>query len=237
MVTRREIIIMITARNVSLTYADGTQALKDVNLVIKPGELVYITGPSGSGKTSLLKLFMGMEYISGGSLTVLGQEMARNKEGRIRKIRKTIGPVFQEFKLIEGRTALENVMTGMRFLGISPKKLRIEAENALRKVGLEQKLHSKVERLSWGQAQRVAIARAVARKPVLILADEPTGNLDHENAVHILEILNSFKDNNTAVVITTHATHLIEGFTDATFIRVDSGVVTVERPGQNGGLE
>jgi cell division transport system ATP-binding protein len=225
---------MIIAKNVSLTYADGTQALKDVNLDIKPGDLVYITGPSGSGKTSLLKLFMGMEYITGGSLSVLGQEMARNREGRIRKLRKTIGPVFQEFKLIEGRTALENVMTGMRFLGMSPRKLRIEAENALMKVGLEQKIHTKVENLSWGQAQRVAIARAVARKPVLILADEPTGNLDHENAVHILQILNSFKDNNTAVVITTHATHLIENFSEATFVRVDSGVVTVERSHKEG---
>jgi cell division transport system ATP-binding protein len=222
-------VTMIIAKNISLTYADGTKALRNVNLNIKPGELVYITGPSGSGKTSLLKLFMGMEYITEGSLTVLGQEMTRSKEGRIRKLRKTMGPVFQEFKLIEGRTALENVMTGMRFLGMSPKKIRMEAENALIKVGLEQKIHTKVERLSWGQAQRVAIARAVARKPVLILADEPTGNLDHENAVHILQILNTFKDNNTTVVITTHATHLIEGFSDATFVRVDNGVVTVEK--------
>ena len=220
---------MIKVKNMSLTYADGTEALKNVNLEIKQGELVYITGPSGSGKTSLLKLFMGIEYATQGSISVLGQELGKNREGRIRKLRKSIGPVFQEFKLIAGRTALENVMTGMRFLGMSPKKIKAEAMAALKIVGLEHKIHTRVEKLSWGESQRVAIARAVARKPVLILADEPTGNLDHENAVNILHILNSFKDHNTTVVITTHATHLIEGFTEATFVRVNNGTVTVEK--------
>ncbi|HWT76374.1 MAG TPA: ATP-binding cassette domain-containing protein, partial [Mobilitalea sp.] len=166
---------MIEAKGVSLVYQDGTQALKDVNIEIKPGELVFITGPSGSGKTSLLKLLMGMEYPSSGSLTVLGQSMKRSKGRRIRRLRKKMGPVFQEFKLIEKRTALENVMIGMRFLGISPGKMKAEAIQALTKVGLEHKIKAKVDHLSWGEAQRVAIARAVARKPSLILADEPTG--------------------------------------------------------------
>jgi cell division transport system ATP-binding protein len=220
---------MIQAKGVSLKYQDGTMALKDINLEIKPGELVYITGPSGSGKTSLLKLLMGIEYPSTGSLQVLGQTMEKGKGRKVRKLRKTIGPVFQEFKLIEGRTALENVMMGMRFLGITPKKMKEEARCALTKVGLEHKSHSRVENLSWGEAQRVAIARAVARKPVLILADEPTGNLDHDNALNILHILTSFKDSKTAVVITTHATHLIEGQENATFIHVSGGEITIER--------
>lgn len=224
---------MIEAKNVTLIYQDGTVALKDINFEIKPGELVYITGPSGSGKTSLLKLLMGMEYPSSGSLKVLGETMKRSKSGRIRKLRKRIGPVFQEFKLIQGRTALENVIMGMRFLGVSPKKMKAEATNALKRVGLEHKLKSKVEKLSWGEAQRVAIARAVARKPALLIADEPTGNLDHKNAINILELLNSFRDSNTAVIITTHATHLIEGQEDATFIRVNSGVITIERGGES----
>jgi len=223
---------MIEAKGVSLVYQDGTQALKDVNIEIKPGELVFITGPSGSGKTSLLKLLMGMEYPSSGSLTVLGQSMKRSKGRRIRRLRKKMGPVFQEFKLIEKRTALENVMIGMRFLGISPGKMKAEAIQALTKVGLEHKIKAKVDHLSWGEAQRVAIARAVARKPSLILADEPTGNLDHDNALNILHILNSFCDSNTAVVITTHATHLIENQVNATYIRVNKGEVTVERRGQ-----
>ncbi|MDF2906082.1 MAG: transporter [Herbinix sp.] len=226
---------MIKAKEVSLIYPDGTRALKNINLQIKPGELVYITGPSGSGKTSLLKLLIGMEYSSEGELKVLNEVMRKGNDKKIRKLRKMIGPVFQEFKLIDGRTALENVMMGMRFLGIAPARMREDAENSLKRVGLEHKIHTRVENLSWGEAQRVAIARAVARKPVLILADEPTGNLDHDNAINILELLTSFKDSNTAVVITTHATHLIEGVKNATFVRVNNGEINVQRSGE--GLE
>ena len=222
---------MIEAKDVSLVYQDGTKALKNINLEIKPGDLVYITGPSGSGKTSLLKLLMGVEYVSSGSLKVLGQSMKKGKGRGIRKIRRKIGPVFQEFKLIEGRTALENVMMGMRFLGVSPSKMKSEAEDTLTKVGLEHKIRAKVDHLSWGEAQRVAIARAVTRKPSLILADEPTGNLDHDNALNILHILNSFRDEKTAVVITTHATHLIEGMDNVTYIRVNKGEISIERRG------
>lgn len=224
---------MIDVKGVSLIYHDGTVALKDVNLRIEPGEIVYITGHSGSGKTSFLKLLMGIEYASEGELTVLGQNMKKGKGRRIRKLRKKIGPVFQEFKLIERRTALENVIMGMRFLGISPRKMKTEAISALMRVGLEHKIYSKVENLSWGESQRVAIARAVARKPKLIIADEPTGNLDYQNAINILQLLNSFRDQNTAVVITTHATHLIENQTDATYIKVNKGEVVVERKSGN----
>ncbi len=220
---------MIHAEEVSLRYQDKTLALSQVNLEVKQGELVYITGPSGSGKTSLLKLLMGMEYPSSGSLTVLGQQMRRRKSRSIRKLRRKIGPIFQEFRLIEGRTALDNVMMGMRFLGIRPGRMKKEASAALERVGLGHKKKSLVENLSWGEAQRVAIARAVARKPKLILADEPTGNLDHENAIHILELLRSFRDTDVTVMITTHATHLIEEEAHATFIHVEHGKLTVER--------
>lgn len=223
---------MIEAKGVFLRYRDGTLALKDINLEVEPGELVYITGPSGSGKTSLLKLLMGMEYPTEGSLKVLGQPIAKGGSGRIRKIRRRIGPVFQEFKLIEGRTAMENVMMGMRFLGISPRQMKEDAGLALKRVGLEHKALSRVENLSWGEAQRVAIARAVARKPSLILADEPTGNLDHANALNILDLLTSFKDKNTAVIITTHATHLIQDQRNATFIQVNGGQISIEWRGE-----
>lgn len=219
---------MIIVDKVSLIYPDKTKALTDINLDIKQGELVYITGPSGSGKTSLLKLLMGMEYPTTGRISVLGKSLSRRKYRSVQKIRRKIGPVFQEFKLIEGRTSFENVMMGMRFLGISPKKMRAQAHEALDKVGLGHKKFSKVENLSWGESQRVAIARAVARKPSLILADEPTGNLDYDNAINILSLLKSFKDNDTTVIITTHATHLIEE-ENATFISVNSGKITIER--------
>lgn len=221
--------ITLNAKGVSLTYPNGTVALKAFDLEIEQGDLVFITGHSGSGKTSMIKLFMGTEFSSQGELEVMGQVMKKGKKSRIQKVRRQIGPIFQEFKLIDGRTAMDNVMLGMRFLGVSPRSMREEASLALEKVGLGHKKDSLVEHLSWGEAQRVAIARAVVRKPAIILADEPTGNLDHKNAVHILELLKSFRDYNTTVIITTHATHLIEEEQSATFIHVKQGEITVER--------
>lgn len=222
---------MIEANYVNLTYMDGTVALQNIDLKIELGELVYITGPSGSGKTSLLKLFMGVEYPTTGYLNVLGQSIEKDNKSGIRQLRTKIGPVFQEFRLIKGRNVLENIMLGMRFLDIPSKQLKINANNALSRVGLEHKALSLVENLSWGERQRVAIARAVARKPALILADEPTGNLDKDNAVNILELLNSFKDEKTSVVITTHATHLIDYKKDIKLIQVESGNIHCERLG------
>lgn len=223
---------MIKAKKVSLRYPDGTLALNDIDVTIGTGELVYITGPSGSGKTSLLKTFMGMEYPTSGALRVLDQPMVQGEGKKIRRLRKRIGPVFQEFKLVQGRTVLENVILGMRFLGLPPRQLKENAMDTLKGLGLGHKALTKVENLSWGEAQRVAIARAVARKPVLILADEPTGNLDQDNALIILGLLTSFRDTNTTVVITTHAVHLIENQDNATFLRINGGNITVERRGR-----
>jgi len=220
---------MINAENVSLRYPDGTEALRDINLGIGSGELVYITGRSGSGKTSLLKLLMGMELPTGGSLTVLGQKVEKGRSSGIRQLRLRIGPVFQEFRLIDGRSAFDNVLLGMRFLDAPGKQMREAAQEALEIVGLAHKISSRVENLSWGERQRVAIARAVARKPSLILADEPTGNLDRENATNILGILNSFRNKETSVVITTHATHLIDPSLDAALITMDEGNLRCER--------
>lgn len=222
---------MIEAKGVCLRFSNGTMALNNIDLQVKPGDMVYVTGPSGSGKTSLLKLFMGIEYPTMGSLKVLGQSMTKGQTAGIRQLRKIIGPVFQEFKLIAGRTALENVMLGMRFLDLPQAQLKENACNALVKVGLEHKTLSLVENLSWGESQRVAIARAVARKPVLILADEPMGNLDKANALKILELFTSFLDEKTAVIITTHATHLIEKEKNPRLIRMDTGSLNWERLG------
>ncbi len=224
---------MIRAKEVSLRYPEGTLALKGIELNIGKGELVYVTGPSGSGKTSFLKILMGMEYPTSGSLRVLGQPIVRGKENSIRGLRRNIGPVFQEFKLIEGRTALENVIMGVRFLEIPYKQMKQSAVDVLKKLGLEHKMLTKVENLSWGQAQRVAIARAVARQPALILADEPTGNLDYDNALAILNLLTSFRDVNRTIIITTHATHLIEDYKNATHIRMEDGSMSIERWGKN----
>ncbi|NLM52410.1 MAG: ATP-binding cassette domain-containing protein [Firmicutes bacterium] len=202
---------MIEAKNVSLQYPDGTLALRKINLSVKMREIVYITGPSGSGKTSLLKLLMGIEFPTAGTLKVLGQTLNEREMKKIRWLRTLMGPVFQDFRLVKGRTALENVMLGMRFLDLSLEEMKSRAQEALFKVGLEHKADALVENLSWGEGQRVSIARAVARKPAIILADEPTGNLDKENAQNILELLAAAsRECNAAVIITTHATHLID---------------------------
>lgn len=222
---------MIEAKGVFLRYPEGTMALSDINLKIEAGELIYITGPSGSGKTSLLKLMMGVEYPTEGNLAVLGQPILRGQEAGIRRLRMAIGPVFQEFRLIKGRTAMENVMLGMRFLDLPRSQIKESAEAAIKQVGLAHKASALIENLSWGECQRIAIARAVSRKPALILADEPTGNLDKENAMNILALLTSFKDKNTAVVITTHATHLIEGEKHARTIHMKQGSIDCERLG------
>lgn len=222
---------MVEAKGVFLKYPDGTVALKDVNLQVIPGDIVYITGPSGSGKTSLLKLLMGVEYPTEGNIRVLGQPIEKGQESGIRRLRTAIGPVFQEFRLIKGRTALENVMLGMRFLDVPKGQLKDNARVAIKNVGLENKELSLVENLSWGECQRIAIARAVARKPALILADEPTGNLDKDNALNILELLTSFKDKSTAVIITTHATHLIEAHGYTKHIQMHKGIIDFERLG------
>lgn len=224
--------MVIEAKGVHLVYGNGTEALKDVNLKIDKGEIVYVTGPSGSGKTSLLKLFMGIEYPTEGELKVLNLSIKKEEENNIRKMRRLIGPVFQEFKLIKGRTALENVMLGLRFLDIPHRKIKEESIIALEKVGLGHKKDSLVEHLSFGETQRVAIARAVVRKPSIILADEPTGNLDIDNALKIMNLLTSFRDENTAVIITTHATHLLEECVEGKHLRVNNGVITVESRGE-----
>lgn len=214
---------MIIAKNLSLQYADGTNALKNIDLHIKAGELVYITGPSGSGKTSLVKLLMGMESPSTGQLEVLSHSMNRIDIKKLVALRQSMGPVFQELKLINGRTVLDNVILGMRFLPIPKNQWKALATDALDKVKLSHKTLSYTENLSWGEKQRVAIARAIVRKPSLIIADEPTGNLDRENAVNILDLLNSLRKNDTSVIITTHATHLINSEAVSQLIHIESG--------------
>ncbi len=222
---------MIEVKKVSLRYRDGTLALNNIDLTIGNGELVYITGPSGSGKTSLLKLLMGMEYPTSGTVKVMEKIISEGKPEGIRNMRKKIGPVFQELKLVPGRSAMENVLMGIRFLDFSRKEMRENADEAIKKVGLSHKAKSMVENLSWGEAQRVSIARAIARNPRLILADEPTGNLDQDNAVNILNILSSFRQPDTSVVVVTHATHLIENIKNITIIQMAQGSISIEKRG------
>lgn len=214
---------MIKAIDLSLQYKDGTFGLNNVNIEIPTGELVFITGPSGSGKTSFVKLILGMEKLTQGELLVLDYKMKSIKDNELIKLRQAIGPIFQDFKLLPGRSVYDNVLVGMRFLDIDKILMYEKALKALEKVGLSHKVHSSVENLSYGEKQRVAIARAIAREPKLIIADEPTGNLDKKNSVIIFDLLKSFKSKDTTVLITTHATHLIKDIDDSLHIQVEDG--------------
>ncbi|MDY0236253.1 MAG: ATP-binding cassette domain-containing protein [Gudongella sp.] len=218
---------MIEAKNLSLIYKDGTHGIKDVNLLIPQGELVYVTGTSGSGKTSFIKLLLGIEKPSSGSLDVIGYSMNNISSTKLQSLRQLIGPVFQDFKLLNGRSVYDNVLVGLRFLDYSDEKMHELSLNAMEKVGLSHKVHSPVENLSYGERQRVAIARAVARSPRLIIADEPTGNLDKKNALIVLDLLKSFQSNETSVIITTHAVALIEDEKNAMHILVEDTKMSV----------
>lgn len=215
---------MIRAEKCRLIYNEGTCALETFNLQIGKGETVLIVGPSGSGKTSLLKLVMGMAYPTEGSFEVLGQHIEKNKIAEIRKLRMQIGPIFQDFRLLSGRSVLDNVVLGMRFLSYTHSEMKANATEAIERVGLGHKIHHDINRLSWGECQRVAIARAISRKPRLIVADEPTGNLDEENAINVLKLLTSFSDYETTVLITTHATHLVKHVQATKILTMNNGI-------------
>ncbi len=222
---------MIGATGVSLRYPDGTVGLKEADWSFQRGELVILTGQSGSGKTSLLHLLMGLHLPTTGVLEVLGHDMTALRPGQLRNLRQQMGPVFQDFRLTSGRHALENIMAGICFLKGRPMFTKDDAFQALERVGLRHKAYVPVENLSWGERQRVAIARAVARRPALILADEPTGNLDRENATHILDLLASLRNQETLVVITTHATHLIENMDADQIVHLEQGGMTIRKKG------
>ncbi|GAB6106304.1 cell division ATP-binding protein FtsE [Fusibacter bizertensis] len=220
---------MISAVQCELKYKDGTLALKPFDLEIGAGEIVVILGPSGSGKTSLLKLLMGIEVPTNGTISVLNQVIKSGQERQIRMLRTKLGPVFQEFRLVEGHSVLDNVMLGLRFLDFTHDQMKEIATEYIKRVGLSHKIDHTVEQLSWGECQRVAIARAVARKPRIIIADEPTGNLDQENAINVLNLLASFADEQTSVIITTHAAHLVNTFKSTMKLTMSDGCFQVER--------
>lgn len=201
---------MIEARNLGKTYPDRTVALEGLNLRIVQGEFVILAGRSGAGKTTLFKLILGAEVPSAGVLTVYGHSVARLSLPAKRELRRKVGVVFQDFRLLKGRTAYDNVALGLRVLGLSGVQVRHRSLMALESVGLRDKLGSRVETLSWGEQQRVAVARALARRPDLILADEPTGNLDSATAAGVIELLLAANREGATVVMATHSRSLID---------------------------
>ncbi|NLM06579.1 MAG: ATP-binding cassette domain-containing protein [Tissierellia bacterium] len=216
---------MIETKNLNFYYKDGTLGVSDVNLNIGEGEKVFITGESGSGKSTFLKLILGIVKPSEGEFTVLGRDMNKLSKGELRLLRTEIGPVFQEFRLIKGRTALENVAISLRFTDVKKKDIYTRSKDFLTRVGLEEKMKTLVDNLSYGQLQRVAVARALARNPKLLIADEPTGNLDHDNAINTIKLLTDLKEDHQTVIITTHQTGLIPTDGDIRRLTVKRGQI------------
>ncbi|ACB85330.1 cell division ATP-binding protein FtsE [Natranaerobius thermophilus] len=219
---------MIDISNLSLEYNHTkTMALKNIDFYLTKGEMAFLVGESGAGKTSLINIIMGNIKPTSGRATVNGISLTNRGINKVQKVslRRQIGPIFQDFKLFKGRSVLENVLIGLRVLGPITEEDKHHVIQLLNQVGLQDMINHKIDHLSFGERQRVAITRAVARKPEIILADEPTGNLDQETAFNILKLLASFKSNNTTILITTHATHLLKYF-QGRVITLKSGQVS-----------
>lgn len=201
---------MVQLFHVHKRYQRDVEALQDVNLRIKKGEFCFITGPSGAGKTTLMRLLFAAEKATKGQIILNNINLARLNQRNIPYLRRHIGVVFQDFKLIDNRTIYENVAVALEVLGVSPKDIRPRVLKMLKQVHLQHRLDSYPPRLSGGEQQRVAIARALITDPVLLLADEPTGNLDPEITVEIFKLFREVNARGTTVVIASHDRALIK---------------------------
>lgn len=200
---------MITLDHVTKSYKEGTYALNDVSLEIEDGEFVFIVGSSGSGKSTFIKLLLRELEPSEGKIIVNGRDLSRLKSGNIAKFRREIGCVFQDFRLLPDRNVYENVAFAQHVIGVSKREIRKNVPPLLTMVGLSEKYRSKPSELSGGEQQRVALARALVNKPKLLLADEPTGNLDPGNSWEIMKLLEEINNQGTTVVVVTHNIEIV----------------------------
>ncbi len=208
--------------HVSKSYMAGTTALSDVSLELAKGEMVFLTGPSGAGKTTLLKLLFGAERPDEGQIVVLGRNIARLGESAIPPLRRRIGVVFQDFKLLSSRTVAENVALALHVTACSPQKARARVFAILKQLGLQHRRDHYPLALSGGEQQRVALARALVNEPEILLADEPTGNLDPDLTVDIMDLIAGTALRGTSVVVATHELELVKRYRKRT-LRIEGG--------------
>jgi cell division transport system ATP-binding protein len=202
---------VINFDNVSKQYKNSnTPALDEINLNIEQGEFVFLVGQSGSGKSSLLRLLLKEEKPSSGIVTVDGINVAKLPNRKVPAFRRTMGLVFQDFRLLPGKTVFDNVAFGMEVIGKSKKEIQQRIPAILELVGLEEKAHRLPSELSGGEQQRVALARAFVNKPKLLLADEPTGNLDPSTSVGIMKLLDRINRTGTTIVMATHDVAIVD---------------------------
>lgn len=203
---------MIQLFHVSKTYPPHLPALSDINLQIRNGEFVFLSGPSGAGKTTLLRLLFREEEPTDGQIVVNGENIGRLKSRGVARLRQRMGLVFQECKLLPRLSALENVALASEVVGVSKSESQIKAYRLLRELGLREKYDAKPVTLSGGEQQRVAIARALMNDPMLVLADEPTGNLDGDMAEEIMKLFVRIRERGTTLIIASHDTGLLKRY-------------------------
>ena len=201
---------MIKLEHVSKSYSAGIPALNDVNLEIEDGEFVFIVGDSGSGKSTLIKMLLKELEPSDGTITIDGKVLGKIKRRQIPKFRRNIGVVFQDFRLLKDRNVYENIAFAQKVIGESNHSIRKKVPNMLALVGIAAKYRSYPKELSGGEQQRVAIARALVNEPSILLADEPTGNLDNNNAWEIMKLLEEINERGTTVIVVTHNLEIVK---------------------------
>lgn len=218
---------MIQFKNVSKTYPNGTHALSNVNIDIKKGEFVFIVGASGAGKSTFLKLIMKEEQPTSGQIIVNGINTTKMRRGKVPYLRRTMGIVFQDFRLIDKMTVFDNVAFAMRVIGARPRAVKKRVHYILGLVGLRDKAQCRPAELSGGEQQRVSLARALVNNPSLIIADEPTGNIDPEMSFEIIELLNEINKQGTTIIVVTHEHELVHKFHNRV-IEINNGKVTAD---------
>ncbi|HAP21809.1 cell division ATP-binding protein FtsE [Frisingicoccus caecimuris] len=221
---------MIVLDNVCKTYSTGVSALNGVNLRIRKGEFVFIVGSSGSGKTTLFKLLLKELEPTSGRIYINSQNIGRLRRRRIPKMRRGIGVVFQDFRLLKDRNVYENIAFAQRVVGKPAKVIKETVPQMLALVGLADKAESLPGELSGGEQQRVSLARALVNNPPILLADEPTGNLDPANAWEIMKLLEDINKRGTTVVVVTHNRDIVERM-QKRVITIDKGVVISDEKG------
>lgn len=201
---------MIKIEGVSKSYGNGAPALNNLNLNINEGEFVFVVGASGSGKSTFIKLLLKELDPTEGTIEVNGVNLSKLKSRGVAKYRRSIGVVFQDFRLLQDRDVYSNIAFAQRVIGVAPKEIKKNVAKMLSLVGLSEKYRSNPSELSGGEQQRVALARALVNKPDILLADEPTGNLDPENSWEIMKLLDKINSQGTTVIVVTHNMEIVE---------------------------
>ena len=218
---------MIKLENVTKIYKTGVRALNDVNLTIEPGEFVYVIGTTGAGKSTFIKLLYREEKASSGKVIVAGEDVSKIKNRKVPYFRRNIGIVFQNFRLLPKKTVFENIAFTLEVTDTPRVEIRKKVRRTLELVGLEDKANAFPHELSGGQQQRVAIARAIVNNPKVLIADEPTGNLDPDTSIEIIELLERINEvNHTTILVVTHDKEIVQKYKKRTILIEDGCIKT-----------